>query len=198
MMKDLSQPGTLRFEATPFHPMTMMMCQPLEFAIFNDGVPSMMATCEAEISEIVHGIQDDALDEGFPPDAQEAAELEEVDLYNEMQALLILMEEREEDARSGFKHLMKRWEVRRRQGVATGSKPKAVSKSHMEHKMMHSNRSHVTSQAIVPHTHHVHKLMEDKAMQRNMMMKDHAMQMNKAMNHHHSRFIPIHQPRKMN
>lgn len=207
-MKDLSHDRPLRYEAVPFYPHNIA-CPPnpsLEFAIYNDGQPCLMATCEAEVSEILHGIQDEALDENFPPDAQEAAELEEVDTFNEIQALLALLEERDEQARSGFRHIKKRWEARRREGLRMGHKQKADPSKTVameSRRTIHAPRSQSSSQAMIPYAHHCHKLMQEKSMQRSMMMKDPAMHMmmnrNKAtMNHHMNRFIPIQQPRKQN
>ena len=196
-MKDLSQDRPLRFEAAPFYP-HLMACSPHpspEFAIYNNGQPCLVATCEAEVSEILHGIQDDALDEGFPPDARDAAELEEVDTFNEMQALLALMEERDQKARNGFCHIQRRWEVRRSQGLAMGRKPKPANKSMESKAMPHTPRSHVTTRAIATHAHHV-KAGQDKAMRDPIMM--HQMGRSKMMNQHAPRHIPIQQPRKQN
>jgi hypothetical protein len=201
-MKDLSTERPLRFEATPFYPHAMMTScsMPFEFAIYNDGQPCMMATCEAQVSNILHGIQDDALDEGFPPDAQEAAELEEVESFNEMQALLALLEERDQQARSGFCHIKKRWEVRRSEGMPIGRKPKAATSNKIDDSnMMHAPRSHVTTKAMIPYAHHQHhcnKVLQDAAVQRSL---DHRMMMkgsNKGMKQHAPRQIPIQQPRK--
>ena len=196
-MKDLSHERPLRFEAAPFYP-HMMACSPhpsLEFAIYNDGQPTLMATCEAEVSEILHGIQDDALDEQFPPDAQDAAELEDVDAFNEMQALLALMEERDQTARKGFCHIQRRWEVRRSQGLAMGRKPKPAHMTMESKAMPHASRSHVTTRAIVSHAHHS-KAGPDKVMRDPVVM--HQMGRNKMMNQHAPRQIPIQQPRKQN
>lgn len=191
-MKDLSHQSQLRFEAPPFQPMMMCDQQPFEIAIFNEGMPSMTLPGEIEVYQIL--IQDEALEEGFPPDAQEAAELEDVERYNELQALLILMEERDEEARSGFTHIQRRWEVRRQEGLGK-KKPMDVASDKL-HAMNHSNRAHhVTSQALISRPHHSHFKMDHS--QRIKSMKDPSMTMNKSMNNH-TRMVLIQQPRKQN
>lgn len=95
--------------ATPFHP-----CFSTPTAVvFNDGVPSMIGSDH----EIVQGYQDEVLDENFPPSAQEAAELEAVEMFVDIMATLSVLEEHEEKARSSFSHIKKRWESRREEGL---------------------------------------------------------------------------------
>jgi hypothetical protein len=104
--------------AAAFHP----FYEPVNVAIYNDGVPSMTLVSEEEVCEILHGIQDEALDEGFPPTAADAAELEAVAAFVECMAMLAYMEEREEEARLTFCHIKKRWEVRRSEGLQLASR----------------------------------------------------------------------------
>lgn len=62
------------------------------FAIYNDGVPSLTPN---SLKDILAGINDEAMDENFAPDAQEAAELEMVDHYVQELANMDIMEDRE-------------------------------------------------------------------------------------------------------
>jgi hypothetical protein len=74
-------------------------------AIYNDGVPCLSMITEKDRRDILNGISDDALigyeddaaDNCFPLDANDAAELEDM-------------------ARATFSHVKKRWEVRRQKG----------------------------------------------------------------------------------
>mmetsp|Transcript_20099 Transcript_20099/g.57009 ORF Transcript_20099/g.57009 Transcript_20099/m.57009 type:complete len:180 (+) Transcript_20099:279-818(+) len=95
----------LSAQASPFVPLSF---EPV--VIFNDGVPAMVAQDE---HEVLHNIPDEAIDEAFPPTAEEAAELEEAEHYVNLMARLALMEEREEAARNDHIGLAKRWEARR-------------------------------------------------------------------------------------
>lgn len=104
--------------AAPFHP----TFEPVNLAIYNDGVPTLAVPDEAE-RELLHGIQDDALDEGFPPDALDAAELEAVETFVEMMAALSLLEDRETRARESFIGLAKRWKARRVAGLLDRPRP---------------------------------------------------------------------------
>ena len=85
--------------------------------VYNDGVPGYTLTCEHDVAEVLHGIQDKAIDENFPPTAEEAAEMEAVQAFVEMMATLAFMEEREEESRFHFGSFEKRWEARRAEGL---------------------------------------------------------------------------------
>jgi len=87
--------------------------------VYNDGVPAMVA-CD---HDIVQGYEEEAMDENFPPTAEEAAELEAVEIFVEMMAMFSLMEEKEEKARSSYCHLQKRWETRREEGLVGKPRP---------------------------------------------------------------------------
>jgi hypothetical protein len=91
------------------------------FAIYNNGVPSLVLTTEQDIYDILHGIEDPM--ECFPPDAQDAAELEACEAFVETMAVLAMLEEAEEKARHHFSHIRKRWEVRRQRGLVGRPKP---------------------------------------------------------------------------
>jgi len=114
--------------AAPFHP----TFEPVNLAIYNDGVPTLAVPDEAE-RELLHGIQDDALDEGFPPDAMDAAELEAVETFVDILATLSLMEDRELAAREGFVGLAKRWKARREDGLLHRPRPAKHSVHVIDH-----------------------------------------------------------------
>jgi hypothetical protein len=115
-----SPPGSvLSADAAPFHP----TYEPVNIAIYNDGVPELVLTCEKDRAEILHGIQDEAIDEGFHLDAFDAAELEATEAFVWEMANLALMEEREEQARHSFNHIKKRWEARRAAGPSGRPRP---------------------------------------------------------------------------
>ena len=50
-----------------------MHYQPLEFAIFNDGVPSSVYYGSHPEHDVLMHIEDEALDESFPPDASDVS-----------------------------------------------------------------------------------------------------------------------------
>ena len=60
--------------------------------IFNQGVPSL--TFSGSESEFLHTIADEAIDEAFPPNAAEAAELEAAETFVSLMAQLALLEEK--------------------------------------------------------------------------------------------------------
>jgi hypothetical protein len=135
-------------DAAAFHP----FFEPVNVAIYNNGVPSMVLVSEEEVCEILHGIQDEALDEGFPPTASEAAELEAVADFVRSMAMLAYLEEREESARLTFCHIKKRWEVRRSEGLIGRPRPAR----HTVEEVKHLPRSTLNTTTIVPHTMHRH------------------------------------------
>lgn len=94
--------------ATPFQPASSSMTG----VICNDGCPSLVSSDH----DILQGIPDETIDE-FPQTAQDAAELEAVEMFVDILATLSILEEREDRARSSFCHVTKRWEVRREDGL---------------------------------------------------------------------------------
>lgn len=102
----------LSVSAKPFHP---VHGPEMNAVVYNDGIPS--CTYEGTGSEFSHSIADETIDEVFlgSMSAQEAAEIEAVEVFVEMMATLARMEEREEVARFSEDHtgLGKRWEARR-------------------------------------------------------------------------------------
>jgi hypothetical protein len=99
----------LSAQATSFQPLTY---EPVDLAIYNDGVPSMVFRQGSE-TELLHGISDEAIDEAFPPTAQDAAEIEDAECFVALMAHFDLMERREEATRMKHTGLNKRWEARR-------------------------------------------------------------------------------------
>lgn len=109
-------------QAAPFHP--HVYYEPINLAVFNDGVPSLTFRSGSE-TEILHGIPDEAIDEAFPPTAEEAAELEACEIFVDLMVNLAMMEEREDAIRRTHAGLQKRWEARRKQ-IAHPRPPKNV------------------------------------------------------------------------
>mmetsp|Transcript_27744 Transcript_27744/g.40955 ORF Transcript_27744/g.40955 Transcript_27744/m.40955 type:complete len:172 (-) Transcript_27744:83-598(-) len=107
----------------PFHPTKSMESS----MIFNDGIPSLMSTG----ADVIRGFSDDAIDECFPPTAEEVAEMDAVDYFVNTLAILDLMEEREERIRLDMSTLPKRWAVRRElRGKPHPARSEIPSKGH--------------------------------------------------------------------
>jgi hypothetical protein len=141
----------LSADAAPFHPYTF--CDPVSATIYNDGIPSMVMSSSHALSDILHGIQDEALDQEFPPDATEAAEIEAVEIFVEMMAQLSMLEEIEEQSRVDFHHIKKRWESRRQDGLK--SRPRVAR--HMFDRVDHKSQTNQFSsqcRVLVPVSHH--------------------------------------------
>lgn len=124
--------------ARPFHP--IMGGDPIP-AIYNDGVPSL--TFQGSESEFLRTIDDDAIDEAYPPNAEEAAELEAVEIFVDLMATLAFMEEREEATRTVHAGLKKRWEARR-ELIKRPRPPK-----HLIQRVVHQGSHHLDSSDIV-------------------------------------------------
>lgn len=114
-------PRSLSPSAAPFRPAPP---EPgLEFAIFNDGVPSSVYHGARPEIEIVQQIPDEAIEELFPPSAGEAAELDAADEHVETMAWLAYLDERDERARLHFTDCQKRWATRRKDGLVGKPRP---------------------------------------------------------------------------
>mmetsp|Transcript_19199 Transcript_19199/g.31884 ORF Transcript_19199/g.31884 Transcript_19199/m.31884 type:complete len:178 (+) Transcript_19199:190-723(+) len=112
--------------AHPFHPTNSMET----FQIFNNGIPSLMPLD----SDVIRGFSDEAIDECFPPTAQDVAELEAVEEFLQTLVRLELMEEREERVRLDITLLPKRWAVRRElQGKPRPARSEKEVNSHYSH-----------------------------------------------------------------
>jgi hypothetical protein len=112
----------LSVDAAPYYP-TSLWKEPMNIMVYNDGVPSMTLATEKDCYDVLHGIDDETLDQFFPPDAEEAYELEVTEIFVREMVTLAFLEEREELARRTFCHLKKRWEVRRAAGPSGRPRP---------------------------------------------------------------------------
>lgn len=177
----------LSVTAKPFHP---VHGKEIDYIICNDGIPSL--SFKGTHTEFIHSITDECIDEAFPPTAQEAAELEAVDIFVEMMAKLEEREEREEMTRFHPKSgLGKRWEARRE----LVDKPRPAK--HSIKPVIHHRQPHdedVTDLVAFDPNHHFsvkeHKLREREISR----MARHSMSNKKNTNRH--QHIPIQQPRK--
>ena len=100
--------------AAPFHPRGR---GEEEFGfVYNNGMP-----CASFVSgehEVLQNIEEDNLDDAFPPDASEAAELDAVQDFVGIMSYLGLCEEQEERSRQDYSHAFrKRWSARREEGL---------------------------------------------------------------------------------
>lgn len=132
----------LSVTAKPFHP---TMGTQMNSIIYNDGIPS--CCFQGTDTEFLHSITDEAIDEAFPPSAQEAAELEAVEVFVEMMATLAHLEEKEEMTRFSEDHkgLGRRWKARRE----LEGKPRPAK--HTVEKVIHYQRPSVPDIAdLVP------------------------------------------------
>lgn len=186
---------TLSPLAAPFHP----TYEPVHLCIYNDGIPSMTLTSEADCNMILHGIQDEALDEGFPPDAHDAAELEAVETFVEMLATFALMEEREEKARNGFTFFKKRWEVRRANGLQGRPGPPKHWVDPVQHNGLGNNHANSdNAAALIVHNPEVAKMNHLTEKSRNRDMARRSAEHKQVHSNHHVARILIQQPRKQN
>lgn len=117
-----NEKSCLSVDAAPFYP-SGFCTEPLNIMVYNDGLPSMTCGSERDLNDILHGIDDEALDQFFPPDAEEAYEMESAEDFVKEMATLAMLEEREERARRTLSHLQKRWEVRRSTGLTGRPRP---------------------------------------------------------------------------
>jgi hypothetical protein len=138
--------STLSADAAPFHP----YYEPVNLCIYNGGVPSLVFTSEKDRWDILHGIQDQTLDEQFPPDAEEAFELEAAEAFVMEMVHLAILEEREEKARFTLGQFQKRWEVRRAMGPTGRPRPAM----HLIEPACHTNKNHRQTKALVTYSHH--------------------------------------------
>lgn len=177
----------LNVDAKCFHPTH----EPINLVIFNDGVPCMTLPTEGGRYDILHGIPDDTIDSNFPPEAGEAAELEDVDEFVKELSLLALLEEKEESARHGFGHFPKRWEVRRAAGPTGRPRPAMHLIVPVQHLQKPSSHNHALTLHTQARRRHVHdgKLQAHESIRRNVERR------------HKGKCTsmrqPIHQPRKL-
>ena len=152
--------------------------------VFNNGVPAFVGSDH----DIVQGYPDEALDENFPPSAQEAAELEAVETFVDILATLAVMEDREERARSSFSHIERRWSARREDGlVGKPRPPKGLVEA-----VDHSAARPIKTSDLVPF-HHAKSKNQNRQPAR-----DEFRRSNKADKRAHHAPKPLQQPRKQN
>jgi hypothetical protein len=176
--------------AKPFHP---LMGQDVNSIIYNDGVPSL--AFQGSPSQFLNTIEDETLDDAFPPSAEDAAELEAVEIFVEMMASLSFLEDKEEAARSVHSGLKKRWEARRE----LVHRPKPAK--HLVKPVLHASPASVGSLDVAVFDHS-HVLQEHRMRQREKAYTSKLVLPNKntcnkitVMHHQHKH---IQQPRKQN
>jgi len=187
----------LSANAKEFCPSETPVYDGIHLCIFNDGVPSLVLASEADATKILHGITDDAIDEGFPPTAEEAAELEAVEEFVKMMASFDKMEEREERARDTFDHVKKRWETRRAEGLVGRPKPAKHSVELVDHTQPSPLLHKDNSSLVLNNDRHAHRMLmkHQKLHQKDLELRSKPNR--RATSGKQSR-QPIHQPRKAN
>ena len=111
-----------------------------------------------EEASILSGIDDEALDEYYPPTAQEAAEIEAAEVFVFTMARLDLLEEQEEHARADFSTMLpKRWAARRQDGLS--GKPRPARSTLQEMDVHHALQKPVDETRLVAHQHRHKNLM---------------------------------------
>lgn len=184
----------LSVTAKPFHPTHGTEVNSI---IYNDGIPSL--SFQGSDSEFLHSITDETIDEAFPPSAQEAAELEAVEMFVEMMANLAHLEEKEEITRFSEDHkgMGKRWEARRE------LRGKPFPAKHSIWPVVHRHK---------PHAEKIGDLAIFDVEQNHASLKEHRMiqretervarlttpRGNKVITNRHKKQKPIQQPRKQN
>lgn len=95
----------------------------LEFAIFNNGIPSSVFYGMHPEHEVVQHIPDEAIEEIFPPTAEDVAEIEAAEDFVETMAWLSYIDECDEKARFSYQGYGKRWAARREDGLVGKPRP---------------------------------------------------------------------------
>ena len=164
----------------------------IDIAIYNDGVPSMMLVSEEDVYNVLHGVEDPL--ESFPPDATDAAELDEVDSFVDAMATLAVLEDREEAFRANFSFCKKRWEARRAEGLRGRPHPAKFSVDPVQHLTKSATPTHQDVKTLVRFLHARRMLSNEQMNSR---------EKSRIQNHPHKQARnhtrrPIQQPRKMN
>lgn len=139
--------------------------------IYNDGIPS--CTFQGSESEFLHTISDETIDYAFPPSAEEAAELEAVEVFVDLMATLAYLEEKEEATRNNDlgNGLGKRWAARRelvgRPHPAVHSIEPATHYGHTTHK---KNKNETMTDLVETSQQHIH-IRQEQEMARLMLNK---------------------------
>jgi len=167
--------------------------QPIEFAIFNEGVPSSVFYGAHPEHDIVSHIADEAIDETFPPSAEDVAEMEAAEEFVEFMAWLAFLDEHEEQARASFAGFKKRWESRRTAGLV--GKPKSVRPEVAPY--LQTAGASVKETDLVPYVPRVYEGTNFKAKNKMMQRLQHQA-VPKNVKGLHGYAPPIQQPRKHN
>lgn len=185
----------LSVTAKPFHP---VHGTEMNAIIYNDGIPS--CSFQGSPSEFLHSITDEAIDEAFPPSAEEAAELEVVEMFVEMMANLAHLEEREEMTRFSEDHtgLGKRWIARRE--LKCKPRPAKNSVKPVIHGQHRPSQENVTDLVAFDLEKSQRILKEHRMRQRETerMARLTTPHMNKVVMKSPKKQLPIQQPRKQN
>lgn len=145
--------------------------------------------------DIVQGYPDEAIDENFPPSAQEAAELEAVETFVDILATLAVLEDREEKARSSFCHVTKRWEARRKDSLV--GKPRQAK--HLVNLVDHDNVGRpLRSSDLVPFSHANRALAVELVQSRQRSRDEFRRSNGRGDKRAHHQPRPLQQPRKQN
>lgn len=143
--------SVLNPHATSFHP---RFDEPLDFGtIYTEGVPtaSFSGTSHPE-HDTLHNIADDALDDAFPPSADEAAELDAAMDFVLAMSYLSVVEEQEERARANLSHVAgMRWEARRARGMVGRPHPAKSPKASTYVGMARNHQIYSQETDIVPY-----------------------------------------------
>lgn len=184
----------LSVAAKPFHPVHGTEVNAL---IYNDGIPS--CSFQGSSTEFLHSITDETIDEAFPPSAQEAAELEAVEMFVEMMANLAHLEEKEERTRFSEDHtgLGKRWVARRE------LRGKPLPAKHSVTPVIHGhnpNAQKISDLVLFDMERSQASLKEHRMIQRETerMSRLTTPHKNKVATNRHKKQMPIQQPRKQN
>jgi len=162
--------------------------------VFNDGAPSALMLDH----DLVCGYSGEALDENFPPSAQEAAEIEAVETFVGIMAYLSMLEEKEERARSSFCHIQKRWEARREDGLVSKPRQAKHSVEIVDHNKHVAGKT-LTTTDLVSLTHSLDRALAAKDLQSRSRSREEFRRVNnKKGGKMNGQRIPVHQPRKQN
>mmetsp|Transcript_22053 Transcript_22053/g.46681 ORF Transcript_22053/g.46681 Transcript_22053/m.46681 type:complete len:207 (+) Transcript_22053:173-793(+) len=134
MGTSILSPAAPPFQPSSFSSVIAEGSSIVEFAIFNNGVPSSVFYGIHPEHEVLQHIADEAIDETFPPTAEDVAEMEAAEEFVEFMAWLAFLDECDERARFSFSDIKKRWEARRAQGL--------VGKPHRVHDYGRGGTSH--------------------------------------------------------
>lgn len=185
----------LSVTAKPFHP---VHGADVNAVIYNNGIPS--CSFQGTRSEFLHSIADEAIDEAFPPTAEDAAELEAVEIFVEMMANLAHLEEREEMTRFSEDHtgLGKRWIARRElKGKPRPAKHSVEPVVHGRHRPSQENTTDLVAFDLEKSQGSLkeHRLRQRENERMARLTTPHK---KKVVTNRHKKQMPIQQPRKQN